>query len=339
MGRSSGAVHAVQAGVVVVALQAVELEAAGQRFCQRRQLVRDELVGQRVGFCRDAHGNVVSLGKERHGKQVGERLADAGTRLDGAVGRGRERAGYLARHLFLLGPALEVVVHPARNAVGRELSGHFLTAGRMHRAVELLRVLAHMALLRRDDLRANGGQREAHSLVRKRKARQYGAECPVDLLVHSRQIPQKTRGQVGEGAKDDSPHAAERVDVVARVVRDRRAPECRRHIRQPVGRKARERDARERKSVDPNVGDVRPSRDRLHKGPVEGHVVGEHRGAADELGERGHGLLGRGCTGDVDLRDAGELLNLGRNRAARIHEGLEPLDDLAPAQAGRAYLD
>ena len=34
-----GAVHAVQAGIVVVALQAVELEPAGQRFGQRRQLM------------------------------------------------------------------------------------------------------------------------------------------------------------------------------------------------------------------------------------------------------------------------------------------------------------
>ena len=64
------AVHPVQAGVVVVALQAVELEAAGKRRRERGQLMADELVGERVRLCGDAHRHVVALGEQRHGQEV-----------------------------------------------------------------------------------------------------------------------------------------------------------------------------------------------------------------------------------------------------------------------------
>lgn len=88
----------------------------GSAAASAGELVGDELVGQGVRLGGHAHGDVVPPGEERLGEQVGNGLAHARARLDGAMRRGGEGFGHLACHAHLLGPALEALVHARHDA-------------------------------------------------------------------------------------------------------------------------------------------------------------------------------------------------------------------------------
>ena len=64
-----------------------------------------------------------------------------------------------------------------------------------------------------------------------------------------------------------------------------------------------------------------------------------HRAAADKIGESSHGLDGRRGICHIGVCNARELGNLGGNQLLGMHEGIEPIDDLAARKAGRRYLD
>ena len=336
---SHGAVHAVQARVVVVALEAREGEAAGQGRGESGQLVRDELVGERVGLGGDAHGDVVALGVEDRGQQVGDGLADAGAGLDGAVGAVGERGRDLAGHGDLLGAALQALVHARHGAVGGERGLHLFGGGGAH-GVEVGGVGALAGVEVAGQGRAVRLEREVLAGVgQRRHVRDDGTERPVDLRVHVGELPEQAGWQVRQAQEQDAPHAAEGVDVVGGAVGHRAAAEGGRHVREAVRQEARQRDAREREAVDPDVRDLAAARDALDEGAVERGVVGQDGRAADELGEGGDGLGGRGGARHVDVVDVGEERDLGRNGPTRVDEGLEALDHVTAAQARSGDLD
>ena len=137
-----GPVETMEAGVVVIALEAVEREATGQDAGERGQLVRDELVGQGVRLCRDAHGQVVALGEEDLGEQIRYRLAHAGTGLDGSVGRRGKRVSHLGSHGNLLGPPLILPIHPRHGTAGKELFLNLRSRRHVKVRLALYRVLS-----------------------------------------------------------------------------------------------------------------------------------------------------------------------------------------------------
>ena len=103
--------------------------------------------------------------------------------------------------------------------------------------------------------------------------------------------------------------------------------------------KARKRDARQCQRVDPDVADVDTAFDRLDKRTVKGGVMRNHRAAADKIGESGHGIDGRWGIHHIGVCNAREFSNLGGDQLLGMHEGIEPIDNLAARKAGRRYLD
>ena len=330
----------MQTRVVVVALEAREREASRQGGRERRELVRDELVGEGVGLGRHAHGDVVALGEEHLGEQVGHGLAHARPRLDGAVRGGGERLGHLAGHGNLLGAALHALVHPRDHPAGLE-GGLDLLGRDAPRRVQLGGVGALRSLAGAHQFGTDRLEREGRAPVLLAEVGKVGEdrpERPVDLGVHPREAAEQARGEVGEGAEQDRPHAAERLDVVTGAVRHRGAAEGGGHVGEAVRREPRKGYAGEREGVYPRVGDLRPARDPLDEGPVERRVVGEHRPPADELREGGNGVTGARSVADVGVGYARELGDLGRDGPAGVHEGLEALPDLAAAEQRRGDL-
>ena len=64
-----------------------------------------------------------------------------------------------------------------------------------------------------------------------------------------------------------------------------------------------------------------------------------HRAAADKIGESGDSLNGRRGICHIGVCNAREFGNLGGDQLLGMHEGIEPIDNLAAGKAGRRYLD
>ena len=236
------AVKAVQARVVVVALEAGKGQAVRQGLRQGRQLVGDQLVGEGICLCGHTHGDIVALGKEHLRQQVRHGLAHAGAGLYGAVRGGCQGVGHLAGHLDLLGAALQALVHAGHGTRGAKLLAH-LGGGDGLDVVLLGCVVALLGHGLSQQLRAHALEREAHGVVGQRQVREHRAEGPVNLGVHVCQVAEEPCRQVGEGAQDDAPHAAEGGHVIASAVGHRGAAKGLRHVRQAVRREARQGDA------------------------------------------------------------------------------------------------
>ena len=165
----AGALDAREARVVIVALEREERDAAGDDPVERGELMGDELVGECVGLGGDAHRQVVALGEEDLGQQVGDRLAHARARLERTVRRGRDGVAHLARHGELLGPALVGLVHPAHAAVQLERRVDLLARGHDRRMPQLRGILARGDVDRLDELLAAHLEREAQRVRRPRE--------------------------------------------------------------------------------------------------------------------------------------------------------------------------
>ena len=87
---------------MVVALEGAIGETAVHLTSQTRELVVDQLVGEVVRLRRNTDGHLIPSGELRHGHEVGDRLANAGTGLDHAVRGGGERIAHFDGHLHLL---------------------------------------------------------------------------------------------------------------------------------------------------------------------------------------------------------------------------------------------
>ena len=85
--------------------------------------------------------------------------------------------------------------------------------------------------------------------------------------------------------------------------------------------------------VQPHLAAARPD-----EADVELRVVGRQRAAVHELQERGQRLLQLGRVRQHGVGDAGEADDLRRQPPVGVHEGLEPLRDLAVLQHHRADL-
>ena len=105
-----------------------------------------------------------------------------------------------------------------------------------------------------------------------------------------------------------------------------------------MGREARQRDTRERKRIDPVVGDRRSSRHGLHERAVEGCIVRKDEVSSDELGKARHGIGGRRRIGHIGLMDAGQGHDFGRDQAFGPHEGMVAVDNLLAREAGTGNL-
>ena len=324
---------------MVIALEAVEREATGQDAGERGQLVRDELVGQGVGLGRDAHGQVVALGEEDLGEQVRDRLAHAGTGFDGAVGRRGERVSHLGGHCHLFGSSLILPIHPRHGTAGEELLLDLRSRRHVKGRLSLGRVLSWRVVGLGEEVVPRRLEREVPRALGNGEVREHGPERPVHVLVHVGERAEKPFREVGEATEDDSPHATEGIDVVGRPVRHRVAAERLGHVGEPVGRETRKGDARERKRVNPGVGHLAPTSNRLDEGAVERGVVCEHGHAADELRESRYGVLWIRCICDVEVRDAGETRNGVGYRSPGVHEGLVARRHGPARESRRRYLD
>ena len=179
---------------MVISLEAREGEPLRQRRRQRRQLVCDQLVGERVRLGRHAHGQVVALGKEHLGQQVGDGFADARARLDRAVRGCGERRGDLGGHRDLLGTGLVGGVHVRDDPAGRE---GLLNLRRVHgqKIVRLggipvgtARHLAEQGGAGLLEVEGRLGLPHLESQVADDRA-----EGPVDVLVQACEVAQQTR--------------------------------------------------------------------------------------------------------------------------------------------------
>ena len=333
-------VKTVQAGVVVIPLEARIGEPPGKGRGKGGELVGDQLVGERVGLCCHANGDVVPLGEERLGEQVCDGLPYARAGLDRAVRRGGKRRCHLARHCNLLRTSLHMLIHVRDHAGGTEL-GRNLVGSWHHEPVELGRVGPGLATRLADERCPDLLERErtrGHVSLR-RQVREDGPHGPRDLLVHGGEVGEKALGEVAQGEQQDPPHPREGINVVAGPVGHSRAPEGLRHVRKAVRGEPRQRDARERESVYPCVGHLGAARDRLDEGAVEGRVVCKHGRARNELRKTGHGVPCTRCVRDVTVGYARELGDLLRNGSRGVHERLIARHNLAPGEAGGGYLD
>ena len=66
---------------------------------------------------------------------------------------------------------------------------------------------------------------------------------------------------------------------------------------------------------------------------AEARIMCDEVAVTRKLGERLDGFARGGSTGDICLSDPRELGDFGWNGVSRLYEGLERVDDLAPAHA------
>ena len=298
----------------------------------------DELVGKVVRFGGDAYRHAVATSRlgERH--EVGDGFADARSRLDHAMRAGREGIAHLARHLHLLGAGLVLGIHPVDQAA-RSIVRANLLGGRHREKRQVIGIDALLGSLRAKHLGAGGGEREDRIGILPRQEREDGAIAPRNVGVHIRQAAHQSPRQIAQRHQQDAPDAAQRLDIIDRPVRDGTAPEQFGQIRQLVRRQARKRDARQGKRIDPHVADANASLDRLDERAVERGVMRDNGATADKILEQGDRLLRRRRVSDIGIRNARQTDDLVGNRNARMHEGVEPVDDFPAPQTGRGDLD
>ena len=167
----------------------------------------DELVGEGVGLGRHAHGHVVATGIQGRRQQIGDRLADARSRLDRAVRRGRLRATDLLRHLELLGARLVGVIHPAHDAFGTELSGNLVRGDADELDVLLGRVDVGVVVGGLHQVTANRRHVQRYVGHVQGQVVQDRAVLPLYVVMHRGKPAEKTGGQRGQTAQHDAPHA------------------------------------------------------------------------------------------------------------------------------------
>ncbi len=96
-----------KAGVMVVALKGHEAQATGKHLAQCGQLLGNQLICERIGFCGNAAGHMVILGKARQRIKVGHGLAHPRACLHCQVRRAVKRIPYRLSKLHLLSALLK----------------------------------------------------------------------------------------------------------------------------------------------------------------------------------------------------------------------------------------
>ncbi len=334
------ALELAQARVVVVALErrVAKLPAEGQ--VELGKLVVDELVHERVGLGRDPDADTVLQRVERRRHQVGDRLADPGSRLDGSVRPRAEGLEYRTGHLELLGTGLVALVHASGDAVSRELAQNRFRFGA--RALDLIGVVQCLGLV--------GGHLAAAPLLQVEEAArglsagdssEHRAYRPGRGRRELGQPVQQPGRQIGEAHQRDAPDRGERFDIRQCAVSRALGADSERlgEVRQPVRAEPGQGDPHHLQRVEPRAPKRMAPCNTLDERTVERCVVRHDVSAADELDEPEDGRLRAHLALEHLVGDPGELRDLGRDGNQRIDERREGPYDVRAAHDRGGDLD